>query len=113
MSKALANETKRVNQLVVKGSHLNFIRLNKVGEKAHEQSRLPGCHRVVDIQIPPLWIATYGVLVATRKGIICNQILQRDGPTKTLFETREITRLIIGGNLISFHSKKYKNGRQT
>jgi len=30
--------------------------------------------------------------------------LQRGGPTKTLFETREMMRLIAGGNLTSFHS---------
>ena len=32
------------------------------------------------------------------------RILQRFGPTKTLFDTRETMRLIIDGNLTSFHS---------
>ena len=32
------------------------------------------------------------------------RILQRVGPTKTLFETRETMRLINGGNMTSFHS---------
>jgi len=32
------------------------------------------------------------------------RISQRGGPTKTLFDTRDTIRLIVGGNLISFHS---------
>ena len=38
----------------------------------------------------------------------CDQILQRGGPTMALLETREIIRLIAGGNLIAFHSKEYQ-----
>ena len=36
--------------------------------------------------------------------MIGTKVLQRSGPTKTLFETRETMRLIAGGNLTSFHS---------